>query len=301
MGVIKKLINDEWLTEETLLVRHKGLVHRECNQFTALGEKFGYSYEDLAQVGFMGLLKAFRRFDSEKFPVRFSTYAVPMISGEVSRMIRDSNAGVKYTRAIKTLGRQIRRADLEGKQLSVIAAELEVTEDKIVSALDYLRNERTWSLDKPLAVSENEPLTAKDLIGVSDDMTELFVEDFIKSLSKREQIIVRDLMASKTQGSIGLKLGVTQVQVSRIQKVIGLKYLEFAELDKPKNERTPRLSEKNNFTESEFNMLRAKGMTYKRIAEELGVTLTLLHSRRRKWRTEKSQEPREAITQLFGS
>src|SRR6185312_4697792 len=106
MPYITKIINGEEHTQETVVKAHKGLVHMECNKVRYVAASVGMDYEDLYSIGSIGLLKAFENFNPE-YGVRFSTYAVPLIWGELQRSIRDSNPGLYYSRPVKELGWKI--------------------------------------------------------------------------------------------------------------------------------------------------------------------------------------------------
>lgn len=174
MSVIEKLINGVLLTKETVIEVHKGLVHRECNKLRSYAKNQGFDYEDIVSLGFIGLLKAFERFDSKTYDVRFSTYASPMIWGEVQRALRNSNTGVYYGRPQKELAWQIRRLELDSKPIEDIAFQLEISPEKVTHALNYLHYSFPASLDKPLQLNDGEAIIS-DLIGSPDDLTEIYV------------------------------------------------------------------------------------------------------------------------------
>lgn len=129
--MLKKVINGESHTRDSIVVDHEGVVHSVCRKFTPWAGSVGQDYEDIVSIGFMGLIKAFDYFDGEKFPVRFSTYAVPMIRGEVRRVLRDSGTRVHYSRGIKELAFSIRKEELEELSVDAIAAELDENRKKL--------------------------------------------------------------------------------------------------------------------------------------------------------------------------
>lgn len=293
-GMMEKEINGEILTQDTVIEKHKGLVHRECNRITRLAKSLGHEYDDIYQVGCMGLLKAFENFDYEKFPVRFSTYATPMIYGELSRMLRDSNVGVKYSRNVKELAWLIRKDDKKDLSVDELAAEYGVKKSLVVYALDFLVNRYAKDLEEPLFVTEGTPVTISDVVGNPDDVTELFVKDFIESLPEQERVIIEGVMSGRSQADSGKMVGVSQVQVSRIIQRVGKKYINYLAgkdvntKDKPKpKESVKKMPKKLPFTEADVIKLREQGLTYAAIAQRFGITYQTLKTRRQNWDLEK--------------
>lgn len=182
-------------------------------------------YEDLMQLGAMGFVKATLGFD-ESFGVRFSTYAVPMITGEIKRFLRDDGA-VKVSRWAKTLNVKISAytdgiLKSGGKEPTVdeLAKQFEVEPADIVFALDTGRyilslSESTDEDDTPLGdriVGEDSPDAKLD---------ELMLRDEISELPDREKkIIFLRYFRDKTQSEVAAELGVSQVQVSRLESKI---------------------------------------------------------------------------------
>ncbi len=183
-------------------------------------------YDDLMQLGAMGFVKAMYNFD-EAFGVRFSTYAVPMISGEIKRFLRDDGA-VKVSRWAKTLATKISRyIDEELKagrpepSVDELAMHFEVDAQDIVFALDtthYL-----VSLSDTVGDDDGTPLGDRIQGDASPDesLDELMLKELISSLPEREKkIIVLRYFRDKTQSEVARELGVSQVQVSRIEAKI---------------------------------------------------------------------------------
>lgn len=238
MKLTEKLINGELLNQDSLVVRHERLVHKVCSKFKFRAETLGMEYEDIVSVGFIGMIRAFENFDGELYPVRFSTYAIPMIMGEVRRYLRDQNPGAKFSRTIKDIAHRIYKTEMEHLPIDVIVSSLDVEREKVIHALNYIRNHRVTRLDEPIYKnSEDEDLTIMNLLHDEEDESLIFVKEFIESLSNRDQIIVKSLMAGMPQSDIGKELGISQVQVSRLQKKIGVRYLAFSGLAKPNQEK----------------------------------------------------------------
>ncbi len=183
-------------------------------------------YDDLMQLGSLGLVKAINNFNPD-FGVRLSTYAVPMITGEIKRFIRDDGA-IKVSRALKTMSYKIGKFVEEYQQnnakepeISVIAKQFDIDEQEVVYILD--------SSKMPVSIYEkNDDDNGKSLIDrLSDSTTEedmldkLTLKDCIQKLPQREKLlIVLRYYKDKTQSEIAKILGVSQVQVSRLESKI---------------------------------------------------------------------------------
>ena len=220
--LLKRLADgDESVTDE-LVLANMGLVRSCATRF--LGR--GVEYEDLVQIGSIGLLRAARAFRPE-LGCMFSTYAVPLIIGEIKRFLRDDGM-VKVSRQLKSTGMHIMKTKERilkesGKEpsLSEIATELGITPEEVaralaatspVSSLSETANEDDAPLEYFLSDKENPFESITDKIALAEA---------IKSLTPRRQKIVylryfKDLSQSET----GKTLGISQVKVSREEKII---------------------------------------------------------------------------------
>ena len=181
-------------------------------------------YDDLMQLGSLGLVKAINNFNPD-FGVRLSTYAVPMITGEIKRFIRDDGA-IKVSRALKTMSYKIGKFVEEYQQnnakepeISVIAKQFDIDEQEVVYILD--------SSKMPVSIYEkNDDDNGKSLIdrlsdSTTDMLDKLTLKDCIQKLPQREKLlIVLRYYKDKTQSEIAKILGVSQVQVSRLESKI---------------------------------------------------------------------------------
>ncbi len=208
-------------TEARLIQQHARLVTALAGRFLASGQDF----DDLYQVGMMGLLRAIRNFDPER-GVCFSTYAVPVILGEIRRFLRDDNA-VKVSRTIKENYLKIRRAETEfanrngvSPTLSELCRETGLCREEILQALEGVA--KPVSLEAP--VSEDGSISLGDTVPEKEaiDQFDLFaLKEGICRLDARErQIITLRYFYSRTQQQTADALGMTQVQVSRKEKKI---------------------------------------------------------------------------------
>lgn len=179
-------------------------------------------YDDLMQLGAMGFIKAIQNFNTN-FGVRFSTYAVPMISGEIKRFLRDDGS-IKVSRQLKTLSNRISayieqtvRDGNKEPTIEELASHFEVETQEIVFALDA--QHYVVSL---YSTSQEDDTTLADRIAdeqtLENDLDKLMLKELIEKLPLREKkVIVLRYFRDKTQSEIAVELGVSQVQVSRIE------------------------------------------------------------------------------------
>lgn len=187
----------------------------------------GVELDDLYQIGCIGLMKSVDKFDLQ-FNVKFSTYAVPMIIGEIQRFLRDDGM-LKVSRSIRELNFKIRHASDEFLKLhermpttSELAAMLDVTLDDIVLAADAMRDPN--SIYEQLYEKEGDSIILLDQ--VKDERSEMVfsylpLKDVVSRLDLRERMIIYlRYQLDFTQTEIAERLGISQVQVSRIEKKI---------------------------------------------------------------------------------
>jgi len=186
----------------------------------------GYDPDDLFQIGSIGLIKSIDKFDLS-YDVRFSTYAVPMIIGEIQRFIRDDGS-VKVSRSLKETGNKIRRKKDEltktlGRSPSVqeIADTLEITAEEVVHAEEASRSPH--SIHETVFENDGDPITLLDQIADQDTkwFEKISLQDAIRTLGERERLIVYlRYYKDQTQTEVAQRLGISQVQVSRLEKKI---------------------------------------------------------------------------------
>jgi RNA polymerase sporulation-specific sigma factor len=187
----------------------------------------GYEAEDLFQIGCIGLLKSIDKFDLS-YDVKFSTYAVPMIIGEIQRFLRDDGT-VKVSRSLKETANRIRRTKDElsktlGRQpkVSEVAEELGITVEDVVFAQDAMRTPS--SIHETVYENDGDPITLIDQISDEEEhkwFDRLALKDAITSLPERERLIVYlRYFKDQTQSEVAKRLGISQVQVSRLEKKI---------------------------------------------------------------------------------
>lgn len=224
LTLINRAHQGDKLARDKILIENTGLIWSIVRRFL----NRGHEGEDLFQIGCIGMLKAIDRFDTE-FDVAFSTYAVPMIAGEIRRFIRDDGI-VKISRKIKENQMKImhqREIYINEKKQEPTIEELEkvcnLTKEEIVMAMDASRN--VESIDKEM-YSKDSAYTLMDL--AEDDtnieetvLNKIMVQQLIDMLeSKERKIINLRYFKNKTQSQVAKEMGMTQVQVSRLEKKI---------------------------------------------------------------------------------
>lgn len=217
--------------KESLFTHNVALVKSVVKKFTGRAD-----YDDLFQLGCMGLVKAINNYD-EAYNVRFSTYAVPLIMGEIRRFLRDDGI-IKVSRPIKDLYSKAmmtkqRLAAQSGTEPGIeeIAQELAVDAGDIVQAMEAAR--MPSSLNAAVHEDSGNDILLADCIGVEDDSSaaidRVLLRELLTRLPVRErQVIIMRYFMEKTQTEIAKQLGISQVQVSRMESKIMKKLREAA-------------------------------------------------------------------------
>ncbi len=205
------------------------LVEKNMRLIWSVVQRFlnrGYDPDDLFQIGSIGLIKSIDKFDLS-YDVKFSTYAVPMIIGEIQRFIRDDGS-VKVSRSLKEIGNKIRKKKDEltkqmGRSPTIheIADALEITPEEVVHAQEAAKSPH--SIHETIFENDGDPITLLDQIADEDTnwFDKLTLEEAIKRLNKRERLIIYlRYYKDQTQTEVAERLGISQVQVSRLEKKI---------------------------------------------------------------------------------
>ncbi|MBQ2895764.1 MAG: SigB/SigF/SigG family RNA polymerase sigma factor, partial [Oscillospiraceae bacterium] len=210
---------------EELIRANLRLVLSVIQRFAGRGE----NVDDLFQVGCIGLIKAIDNFDLEQHDVRFSTYGVPMIAGEIRRYLRD-NSAVRVSRSLRDTAYrvlQVRERILaeRGREpdMEEIAAELGLKREEVVLALDAIAD--PVSLSEPVySDSGGENLTVMDQLRDRENTDESWIEymamdDAMRRLTEREKrILALRFFDGRTQMEVAALVGISQAQVSRLEK-----------------------------------------------------------------------------------
>lgn len=187
----------------------------------------GYEPDDLFQIGSIGLLKSVDKFDLS-YDVKFSTYAVPMIIGEIQRFIRDDGT-VKVSRSLKEMANKIRKAKDELSKnfgriptVNELADFLELTPEEIILAQEASR--LPSSIHETVYENDGDPITLLDQIDNGEEgrwFDKIALKEAIMELDEREKLIVYlRYYKDQTQSEVAARLGISQVQVSRLEKKI---------------------------------------------------------------------------------
>lgn len=205
--------------EEEFIKENIGLVHLCCKKFVGKG----YEYDDIFQVGSMGLLKAARDFDACR-GCMFSTYAIPVILGEIKRLFRD-NGAIKVSRSLKELSLKVSRVSENYEKqngappsVSYLADAFGVTLEEINEALDVARPVMSLTCENDNGEKQGDVPIVDDNEQISD---RLIIQHAIKDLSHRDKSIIKyRYFEGLTQAAVAKRLNMTQVQVSRREKKI---------------------------------------------------------------------------------
>ncbi|MBA4544141.1 MULTISPECIES: RNA polymerase sigma factor SigB [Thermoactinomyces] len=227
-ALIKKYQQDEDSQAQDQLIDHfRELVETLAFKFAHGSEP----YEDLVQVGMIGLIASLKRFDLS-LGRSFESFAVPTIIGEIKRHIRDKTWSVHVPRRIKELGPRIKTAVEElttklqrSPKVEEIAEYLGVTEEEVLETMEMGRSYHAVSVDSPIeAGSDGSQVTLLDLVGTNDagfDQIDrkLLLEKVFSVLTEREQEILKlTFFENLSQKQAGDKLGISQMHVSRLQR-----------------------------------------------------------------------------------
>ena len=221
-ALLKKVKNGDTSARDELINGNLRLVLSVIQRFTGRGENL----DDLFQVGCIGLIKSIDNFDITQ-NVRFSTYAVPMIIGEIRRYLRDNNA-IRVSRSIKDTAYKAMQAKekLAAKKqteptVKEIADELKMPIEDVVIALESIVS--PVSLYDPVYSDGGDTIYVLDQVGDNNDdrnwLDEISLKEAIKNLSERERnILSLRFMHGKTQMEVSEEIGISQAQVSRLEQ-----------------------------------------------------------------------------------
>ena len=224
LQLVKEAQNGSQEAKTQLIEENSPLIKSVIKRF----KDKGVEYDDLYQIGCIGFLKAIKNFDSS-FGVKFSTYVVPMVIGEIKRFMRDDGA-IKVSRALKTLNLQINRYIIDFYEknqrkptIEELAKHFQVEEQDIIMAMDSAK--MPISIYSPLE-DDAESSSIIDRIEPQEDVNQKMIDDIalkevVKKLDERDRkIIILRYYYDKTQSEIAKELKISQVQVSRLESKI---------------------------------------------------------------------------------
>ena len=221
--LLKKIKDGDTIAREKFINGNLRLVLSVVGRFSSRGE----NPDDLFQIGCVGLIKAIDNFDIS-LNVQFSTYAVPMIIGEIRRYLRDNNM-VRVSRSVRDLAYKIlqvkeRKIKETGKEPTIneIAKELEIEKEEISFCLDAIQD--PVSLQEPVYNDGADSVYIMDQVKDTKNTDELWAENItmieaLKKLnSKEKMIITKRFFDGRTQMEVADEIGISQAQVSRLEK-----------------------------------------------------------------------------------
>lgn len=232
LSLIKKAQNGDEEAKDRLVRKNIALVKSLVKKFL----NRGYEYEDLFQLGSIGLIKAIQNYEP-KYNVRFSTYAVPLIVGEIKRFLRDDGI-IKVSRSLKELVNKALavKEQLKGTlgrdpTIQEIAEATGSTPEDIIYAMEAVRTPA--SIYDVIYEDDDNPILLIDKMAEDDTQMEestnrMTLKNMLSRLDKRERtVIILRYFKDKTQSEIAQLLNISQVQVSRIEKKVLLKMREM--------------------------------------------------------------------------
>ena len=231
LNLIKAALGGDKSASEQLLTLNSPLIKSVIRRY----KNKGVEYDDLYQLGCVGFIKAVKNFSTE-YEVRFSTYAVPMIAGEVKRFLRDDGP-VKVSRGTKSAAIKIARFVDEYKRDHGESP----TVDKIAKQFDLEPQEAVFIMDSckyPVSIYDSNDDNSKSLIdklqtseNEDEKLDKMMLKKIINELSPRDKkIILLRYFADKTQSEVARVLSVSQVQISRLEsKILGRIRSEYCE------------------------------------------------------------------------
>ena len=227
LDLLRRAHEGDVQAEEQLIRENLALVHSVAKRFRDRGA----DYEDLFQIGCVGFVKAIKNFDLS-YDVCFSTYAVPMIMGEIRRFLRDDGP-LKISRSVKEKARTLMSVQEKLSErlqreptASEIAAEAGIAPEEIAFVLEAMNP--IGSIDEELNPGSENPVKTIDRVADERDhpdsqIDRILVKELLATLEPRErQIIIMRYFQEKTQSEITRDIGVSQVQISRLEsKILG--------------------------------------------------------------------------------
>ena len=225
IALIQKSHDGDEKARAQLMEENTGLIWCVAKRFYGRGTE----PEDLFQIGSIGLLKAIDKFDLS-YDVKFSTYAVPMISGEIKRFLRDDGM-IKVSRSLKETayraylaGEKIREESGREATIEEIAEKIEVEKETLILAIEA--STEVESLQKTIYQGDGNEILLMDKIVEEEEREEkildmMLLRQLLGELEERErQLLPLRYFGNKTQGEVGKMMGISQVQVSRMEKRI---------------------------------------------------------------------------------
>lgn len=278
--------------------KNKNLMHYIANRYEKRAKTLGIDYDDLISLASIGMINAYRKFDPTKFdkPMQFSTYAVPLMSGEILRFLRDRGYAIRFPRRVKEIAWKIQELELEGKEPEDLVVLLndhlpqhKLTPSLIIDAFDFLYTSIAVSLNKKIG-EDDEEVTLEHFYPSFDDISSLFVEDFISSLPENEGVVLSLRMKGLTQRQIGKAMGYSQVQVSRFLKRLPARFSKY------KMEEELDMKYTSQDREEAIRLLKETKKTYAEISKTTGIPFSTVAKLGQEHRSEAIRKQNISVT-----
>ncbi|WP_156141414.1 sigma-70 family RNA polymerase sigma factor [Bacillus badius] len=270
---------------EDVWEKYHKFLYKLSHKFVKRAYRHGLELDDLMTVAKEGMIKAFERFDS-KAGVKFITFLGVWVEGLIKRLIRDEGYEMKISRSVKEIITKINTQQLQDYDSKEIAEKIEYPVNDVETALEFIDMNLTH-LDADVQGKDGSASSVSEIVGKKQDMSGLIVEEFLSFLPEKLRLIMQLRLEDKTQNEIGKILGVSQVQVSRLQRSIS-KYWDAYE-------RGEKQVRKLEMTVDEFVKLKhIENKSYVAIGKIKGVSDVTVH----KWAKKNEQAIQQALKQL---
>lgn len=218
--------------KDEVIQQYQRMAWMIAGRYRGMAARYGIPMEDLVSEANVGLLKAFDRYNPDLFDgvTKFSTYAVPMMRGEVRRFIQGRGVHLKAPQRLYNLAVVILKSGLAERSAFEISSTLQCTPKEANDALKYIRDSNIVSTDQPL--TDTESCTVLDCIRSETDFSQVEVSLFIELLSSREKQVLMLRLQGRMQAEISEEIGASQMTVNRILSTIGEKFMDFTDLRK---------------------------------------------------------------------
>lgn len=231
-NVQTKLINGELLRKEDAVLKNMKLVRKVCHKYVMMAEMNGLEFQDLENIGVIGLLRAYDAYDSSG-GAKFGTYAYTKILAQLQRYFEENSRGPRFSVNVIQIGKSIKRYNLEHLSDKELMKKYNLGQERLRMVRDYLRGiGTTLSLDadnefQKTGGSRSDIAGLHEALPVYEDMTNVFVEEFMENLSDKEKRVVRASLLGRSNKEIAKTMGVTDACVRFWKKQLRIKLTNY--------------------------------------------------------------------------
>lgn len=242
----------------------------------------GIDIEDLISEGTIGLLLAYDRFDPQRRGVNFISYAYPYIKGHMVDFIQEKSPIIRLPQNLGRIVYHIFKSNLDGQSRNQVAEHLGISLEKAAEVTELSRLQTIKSLNQPVISSFDESGSElMDFIKSHDDLSEIFVTQFMNTLNPKEQEALSLLMQGFREYEIARRMSIFREEVAEIVQELQKKVALHFGIER--GSEGEGLQKKFNVTREQYMDLRAKGFTDARIAERFGMGDSALYKRKKTW------------------